>query len=185
MRQILINLIENALDALSPGGKMYVSVRPIFKLASRRPGYSLRVADSGHGISRAVMPKLFTPFFSTKGSSGTGLGLLIIRQIIEKHGGDLSVRSRKVSERLCRSGSLCSRIQAAEKRCRRNPNIMFWRGRFHSRRNSRVNHAVHRRFCLSRHIRSSETKLRFPVLPSSPRQHAAPIHSSGRRSTQS
>lgn len=95
MRQILINLIENALDALSPGGNMYISVRPSFKLSTRQPGYSLRVADSGHGISREVMPNLFTPFFSTKGSSGTGLGLWIIRQIIEKHGGDLRVRSRE------------------------------------------------------------------------------------------
>lgn len=95
IRQILINLIENALDALSPGGKMYVSVRPRFKLSSVQPGYSLRVADSGHGISRAVMPNLFTPFFSTKGSSGTGLGLWIVRQITEKHGGDLRVRSRE------------------------------------------------------------------------------------------
>ncbi|MHB8389766.1 MAG: sensor histidine kinase [Acidobacteriaceae bacterium] len=95
IRQILINLIENALDALSPGGKMYVSVRPSFKLSSVQPGYSLRVADSGHGISRAVMPNLFTPFFSTKGSSGTGLGLWIVRQITEKHGGDLRIRSQE------------------------------------------------------------------------------------------
>jgi len=52
MRQILINLIENALDTLSPGGKMYVSVRPIFKLASRRPGYSLRSGFRTRNFSR-------------------------------------------------------------------------------------------------------------------------------------
>lgn len=85
-------------------------------------------------------------------------------------------------ERLCRSGSLYSRIRAEGKPCRRNPSITFWRGRLagrnHPGKNSRINHAVHRRFCLSRQIRSPKTKQRSPVLPSPPRPHAAPIHSS-------
>ncbi len=91
----------------------------------------------------------------------------------------------KVSERLCRSGSLCSRIRAEDKRCRRNPSIAFWRGLFHSRINSRVNHADHHRSSLSRQIRSPKRSRRSLVLPFSPRQHTAPIHSSSRRSIQS
>lgn len=94
MRQILINLIENSLAALSPGGRLHISIRPSLKSASRASGFVIRVADSGHGISRAVIPQLFTPFFSTKGPNGTGLGLWIIRQIIEKQGGALRIRSR-------------------------------------------------------------------------------------------
>ncbi|MGO8718223.1 MAG: sensor histidine kinase [Acidobacteriaceae bacterium] len=95
IRQILINLIENSLAALSPDGRLYISVRPSLKLPSQQPGYSLCVADSGRGIPRALTPKLFTPFFTTKGPNGTGLGLWIIRQIVEKQGGDLRIRSRE------------------------------------------------------------------------------------------
>jgi signal transduction histidine kinase len=94
MRQILINIIENSLAALPSGGRLQVSVRPARRSDSRK-GYSIRVWDSGEGIPPAVMKKLFTPFFSTKGSSGTGLGLWIIKQITEKHGGSLRVRSRE------------------------------------------------------------------------------------------
>ncbi len=96
MRQILINIVENSLSALAPGGKLHVSIRPSFRSNMQR-GYSVRVADSGSGMSPAVLKKLFTPFFSTKGSSGTGLGLWIIKQITEKHGGQLRVRSRENS----------------------------------------------------------------------------------------
>ena len=94
MRQILINLIENSLAALSPGGRLHISIRPSPQPASRHSGFVIRVTDSGHGISRAVIPQLFTPFFSTKGPNGTGLGLWIIRQIIEKQGGAMRIRSR-------------------------------------------------------------------------------------------
>jgi signal transduction histidine kinase len=94
MRQILINLIENSLAALPPGGRLHISIRRSPQLASRQPGFVVRVADSGHGIPRSVIPKLFTPFFTTKGPNGTGLGLWIIRQIIEKQGGALRIRSR-------------------------------------------------------------------------------------------
>ena len=95
MRQILINLIENSLAALSAGGRITISVRPSLHLASRQPGFVVSIADSGHGISPSVIPKLFTPFFTTKGPNGTGLGLWIIRQIIEKQGGTLRIRSRE------------------------------------------------------------------------------------------
>lgn len=94
MRQILINVVENALAAMPQGGRLHISIRPLTRSNSQR-GYTIRVTDSGTGISPAVMERLFTPFFSTKGSSGTGLGLWIIRQITEKHGGRLRVRSRE------------------------------------------------------------------------------------------
>lgn len=91
MRQILLNLIENSIAALPSGGRLRVSVRPSYG----KPGYFLSVADSGQGMSAAVRQKLFTPFFSTKGAQGTGLGLWITHQITEKHGGKLRVRSKE------------------------------------------------------------------------------------------
>jgi signal transduction histidine kinase len=94
MRQILINLIENSLAALPPGGRLHISIRCRPQVPSRQPGFVVRVADSGHEIPRTGLPKLFTPFFTTKGPNGTGLGLWIIRQITEKQGGALRIRSR-------------------------------------------------------------------------------------------
>ena len=95
MRQILINLVENSIAALPNGGRLQITVRPAFKMALGQSGYRLSVADNGGGISPENLKKLFTPFFSTKGSSGTGLGLWIVRQIVQKHGGTLRVRSRQ------------------------------------------------------------------------------------------
>lgn len=94
MRQILINLVENSIAALPPGGSLQVSVRPSFRWATGQPGYQIAVADNGAGILAENQRKLFTPFFSTKGSSGTGLGLWIVRQIVQKHGGKLRIRSK-------------------------------------------------------------------------------------------
>ncbi len=94
MRQILINLVENSIAALPGGGTLQVSVRPSFRLATGQSGYQLAVADSGAGISAENLRKIFTPFFSTKGASGTGLGLWIVRQIVQKHGGSLRIRSK-------------------------------------------------------------------------------------------
>lgn len=51
------------------------------------------VADDGKGISPAILPKIFEPFFTTKGSIGNGLGLWVSKQIVEKHGGAVQVRS--------------------------------------------------------------------------------------------
>jgi signal transduction histidine kinase len=54
----------------------------------------ITIADNGQGIGAAALPKIFEPFFTTKGSVGNGLGLWVCKQIVEKHGGSLSVRSR-------------------------------------------------------------------------------------------
>jgi len=88
----LVNLIENALQAMPEGGTLRLSAR-----AEEGPGGERRIAievrDTGCGIPEALLPRLFEPYFSTK-SGGTGLGLGLARRAIEEHGGTIVLRSR-------------------------------------------------------------------------------------------
>ena len=88
LRQAVMNLVKNGMEALSRGG--------IITLGSRWDGAALEVfvSDTGNGISPEVAGRLFEPFFTTK-PQGTGLGLSITRQIIEEHGGELSWHNRE------------------------------------------------------------------------------------------
>jgi two-component system, NtrC family, sensor kinase len=88
VRQVLLNLVRNAADALEPGGGGSVTV------GTRRAGDAVEiiVSDDGPGIAGEVVPKLFDPFFSTK-EGGTGLGLALTRQIVREHGGEIRVES--------------------------------------------------------------------------------------------
>jgi hypothetical protein len=86
LRQALINLITNAVDAMPGGGSLTVTT------ASDRDFLEIGIADTGIGIAQEHWDKLFAPFFTTK-SSGTGLGLAIVSQIIENHKGSLRFES--------------------------------------------------------------------------------------------
>jgi two-component system sensor histidine kinase FlrB len=83
---VLINLLENAMQACDPGGK--VAVR------AERAGAEVRVAvaDDGRGIAEELHERLFEPFFTTR-TEGTGLGLAIVRNVAEAHGGRVEMRS--------------------------------------------------------------------------------------------
>jgi len=85
LRQVLLNLLLNALDALGAGGRIDISAN--FDFEQRQ--VVLKITDSGPGIPESIRDKLFEPFVSSK-SSGTGLGLTICRRIIENHGGTLT-----------------------------------------------------------------------------------------------
>jgi signal transduction histidine kinase len=87
-RQVLLNLLFNALDAVSPGGVIKVSLE-------RNPegGLTLRVADTGCGLPAALGPRIFAPFTTTK-ETGLGLGLSICKRIAEAHGGAISAENR-------------------------------------------------------------------------------------------
>lgn len=80
LRQVLLNLLNNAIEALPGGGHIEVTVR------SGRTEVEITVADDGHGISAPDRERIFVPFYSTK-ASGTGLGLALARKFIEEAGG--------------------------------------------------------------------------------------------------
>lgn len=94
LRQVLANLIINAVDAVGEGGRVAVRVslaRDWRKL--QRKGVRIVVADNGSGIRPEHRKDIFEPFFTTKGNKGSGLGLCIARQIVEKHGGSIRLHS--------------------------------------------------------------------------------------------
>jgi signal transduction histidine kinase len=98
LRQVFANLIGNALDASSEGGRMVVCVRRSLCWKSGRAGLRVTVADSGSGMSQSVRRRIFEPFFTTKDATGTGLGLWITTEILEKHGASIFVKSRTVAD---------------------------------------------------------------------------------------
>ncbi len=117
LQQMLINLMQNAAAATSSGGFITLRIQPRHSLCDQpavlqpvrgagfratrrlgRPGYSISVADNGRGIQPSDRSHLFTLFFTTKGDQGNGVGLWLVRSIVEKHGGRIVFRSRTASE---------------------------------------------------------------------------------------
>ena len=92
IRQALANLIGNAVDAMRDGGNLRIHVSQVSINGVEHA--RLTVADTGGGIRREIRPALFRQFFTTKGSSGTGLGLWLTRDIVQKNGGRLRFHSR-------------------------------------------------------------------------------------------
>ncbi|MGH9557086.1 MAG: ATP-binding protein [Terriglobales bacterium] len=90
LRMVVSNLVVNAADAMSGGGKLRVETRA---LRSRR--VRLRVADKGTGIPPELQPRIFQPFVTSKGDRGTGLGLWIVAQIVSHHGGQIRALPRR------------------------------------------------------------------------------------------
>jgi signal transduction histidine kinase len=93
LRQVFTNLIGNALDASRSGGEIIVHEREATDWRTGRKGVLIIVADKGHGMSKETADRIFEPFFSTKGLTGTGLGLWVSLEIIQKHQGKVRVRS--------------------------------------------------------------------------------------------
>jgi signal transduction histidine kinase len=88
LTQVWTNIVHNALQAMKHEGELTV------KAQRWKNGIRVSIADNGPGIPPEVMPRIFEPFFTTKpAGEGTGLGLDICRQIVEKHGGEIDVQS--------------------------------------------------------------------------------------------
>jgi light-regulated signal transduction histidine kinase (bacteriophytochrome) len=85
--QVLANLISNAVQAAPVGGTIWLSY------AAQPDSTEFNVRDNGHGMSEETLRNLFQPFYSTKGDLGNGLGLYISQEIIERHGGTITVQS--------------------------------------------------------------------------------------------
>jgi two-component system NtrC family sensor kinase len=94
LRQVISNLMLNSLDALGEGGRITLRASRSRNPLEGSSRIRITIADNGQGISAATLPRIFEPFFTTKGSTGNGLGLWVCKQIIEKHGGSILVRSR-------------------------------------------------------------------------------------------
>jgi two-component system, NtrC family, sensor kinase len=88
--EVIVNLITNSIHATPPGGKLTLETR----LKEKEGNVEILVIDTGKGIPAEVLPNLFDPFFSTKGTSGTGLGLFVSYGIIKNHGGSINVDSQ-------------------------------------------------------------------------------------------
>lgn len=88
MNQVLINLIMNAVHAMADGGVLRIGLRPTDSMVE------LTVGDTGHGMPPEVAAHIFDPFFTTKEfGKGTGLGLTVVKGILEEHGGSITVAS--------------------------------------------------------------------------------------------
>ena len=88
LRQVVLNLVLNALDVMPGGGKLLMRLE-----ASSGGGAELRATDTGPGIAGDILPRLFTPFVSNK-DTGMGLGLSVSKRIVEGHGGTLRAFNR-------------------------------------------------------------------------------------------
>ncbi len=87
LKQVLLNLMKNALEAMDQGGKLTISLKAIGDNK-----VNILVSDTGQGMSGTQLKQVFMPFFTTR-SEGTGLGLPFVIKTVEEHGGTVSVSS--------------------------------------------------------------------------------------------
>jgi signal transduction histidine kinase len=93
LRQVFLNLISNAIQAMSSGGTLRLRVAEATDWETQRRGIAVSVIDTGSGIRREDAERLFQPFFTTKSAKGTGLGLWISKGIVQKYEGRIRFRS--------------------------------------------------------------------------------------------
>jgi len=99
IRQVLNNLIGNAIDSMPLGGRLLLRSRESTDFCAGRRGLVITVADTGTGMNAEARLRLFEAFYTTKGIGGTGLGLWISKDIVARHQGKLSFRSRDTAGR--------------------------------------------------------------------------------------
>jgi signal transduction histidine kinase len=98
LRQVTLNLIGNAVDAIGQGGTLKIRAANARQHSNGSlHGVRLTIGDTGSGIHPEVRNSLFEPFVSTKGDTGTGLGLWLSSEIVRKHGGTIQVKSRALA----------------------------------------------------------------------------------------
>lgn len=99
LRQVFTNLLANSLDAVNKGGIIRIRARQSTHPQTGAACIRIAVADNGYGIAAEARRQIFEPFFTTKGAVGTGLGLWVSAQLVEKNGGRIRVRSRNTGSR--------------------------------------------------------------------------------------
>jgi PAS domain S-box-containing protein len=106
LKQVFLNLIANAVQAMPDGGHLRLRVREHFDPRTQTRGIAVLVGDTGSGIDPEHTSRLFEPFFSTKSAKGTGLGLWISKGIVQKYEGNIHFRSVRTS----RASGTCFRV---------------------------------------------------------------------------
>jgi len=101
LKQVWLNLIMNAVQAMPDGGKLLISAKKIYCGQTDLNVIEVVFMDTGQGVSGANMSKIFNPFFTTK-NKGTGLGLAIVHNILKIHGGDIDMDSSEAKGTVCR-----------------------------------------------------------------------------------
>ena len=99
LRQIFLNLIGNSIQAMPNGGVLAVRVRLATDWTRQRRGVLVSIVDTGTGIRPQDARRIFQPFFSTKSTKGTGLGLWISKGIVQKYDGRIGFRSYRSAGR--------------------------------------------------------------------------------------
>jgi signal transduction histidine kinase len=93
LRQVIANIVGNAIDAMRHGGRLRLRISEE-QGNGESPRVRLTIADTGSGIPSSLLPSIFEPFVTTKGETGTGLGLWVTGEIIRRNDWDIRVRSR-------------------------------------------------------------------------------------------
>jgi PAS domain S-box-containing protein len=91
MLQVFSNIIANSIDAMRHGGVLNIAVRKV--LGAAADGIQVVIRDNGVGIEQGNLARVFEPFFTTKGSLGTGIGMWVVKQLIERRGGQIAIAS--------------------------------------------------------------------------------------------
>jgi PAS domain S-box-containing protein len=99
LKQVFLNLISNAIQAMSRGGCLRVRIQQSYRAATQAAGVRVSILDTGSGIRPEDAKRLFEPFFTTKSTKGTGLGLWICKGIVEKYEGAINFRSMSLAGR--------------------------------------------------------------------------------------
>ncbi|MGA9717735.1 MAG: ATP-binding protein [Acidobacteriaceae bacterium] len=94
LRHIVLNIVSNALDAMKRGGVLTLSAGEITWWSTGQKGVRITIADNGPGMEQEILAHIFEPFFSTKGIGGTGLGLWVAKDLVQRNGGFIRARSR-------------------------------------------------------------------------------------------
>ena len=91
MLQVVSNVVANAIDSMKQGGVLAITTRNVQD--APHDGIEIVIRDTGTGIDEDNLPRIFEPFFTTKGNLGTGIGLWVARQLVSRHGGQITIAS--------------------------------------------------------------------------------------------